>query len=196
MTVPLHVVRPATRKDAGAVALLHTAEIPTGFLTTLGPRFLRRLYARAVVAPRSFVLVGGRDDIDGFVAAVESTSAFYRDFMVHDALVAGVATAPALLRAPGRVWETFRYGSTHEATLPAAEILSIAVAPEARGHGLGRALLDAALHELRSRGVNSARVVTAVDNGPALRMYEAAGFHRRTRTEVHAGVTQDVLVWP
>ena len=41
-----------------------------------------------------------------------------------------------------------------------------------------------------------ARVVTAVDNDAALAMYERAGFRRRTRTEVHAGVPQEVLVWP
>ena len=74
-------------------------------------------------------------------------------------------------------------------------MLAIAVAARAEGRGLGRALLRAALEQLGDRGVDAARVVTAVGNAPALRMYERAGFRRVSVTEVHAGIAQEVLVW-
>ena len=48
---------------------------------------------------------------------------------------------------------------------------------------------------MRRRAITGARVVTAVDNAAALRMYERAGFVRYGRTEVHAGTPQQVLVW-
>ena len=107
-----------------------------------------------------------------------STRHLYADFLRHDALPAGLAAAPAVLRAPRRVWETLRHGrGDHD--LPAAEVLSIAVAADAGGQGTGGALLAAALDALARQGVTEAQVVTAVGNQSALAMYERAGFRHR-----------------
>jgi ribosomal protein S18 acetylase RimI-like enzyme len=194
MSPPVRAGRPV---DATAVAALHAERIGEGFLVTLGPRFLTRLYRRVVLSPHALLVVtesGTR--IVGFVAAATDTRRFYGDFLRRDALPAGLAAAPAVLRAPRRVWETIRYGTTSDGDLPAAEILSIAVAADAAGHGIGGALLTAAQDGLARLGSLEARVVTAVDNDAALAMYQRAGFRQRGRTEVHAGVPQEVLVWP
>src|SRR5262249_31769647 len=106
--------------------------------------------------------------------------------------------------SPRKVWETLRYGTggadgkaaTDRPELPPAEVFAIAVAPRAAGRGLGAALLAAALDAFRADGVTAARVVTAVGNDAAQRMYERAGFRPVSRTEVHPGVPQEVLVWP
>jgi ribosomal protein S18 acetylase RimI-like enzyme len=194
MTAPLRAGRAG---DAAAVAALHAERIGEGFLVTLGPRFLTRLYRRVALSPTAVLLVAEDGDrIVGFVAAATSTRRLYGDFFRHDAVPAGWAAAPAVIRAPRRVWETLRYGSAGDHDLPAAEVLSIAVAADAEGQGIGGALLVAALEALAEAGAPAARVVTAVGNDPALAMYERAGFRRRTRTEVHAGVPQEVLVWP
>jgi ribosomal protein S18 acetylase RimI-like enzyme len=193
MTAPL---RTGGAGDVAAVAALHAERIGEGFLVTLGPRFLTRLYRRIALSPAAVLLVAEDGDrIVGFVAAATSTRRLYGDFLRHDAVPAGLAAAPAVIRAPRRVWETLRYGSAGD-DLPAAEVLSIAVAADAEGRGIGGALLVAALEALAEAGAPAARVVTAVGNDPALAMYERAGFRRRTRTEVHAGVPQEVLVWP
>jgi ribosomal-protein-alanine N-acetyltransferase len=57
-----------------------------------------------------------------------------------------------------------------------AEILSVAVAPARRGHGLARKLLD--LHLRRLAGLGAAAVFLEVDedNAPARRLYARAGF--------------------
>jgi ribosomal protein S18 acetylase RimI-like enzyme len=190
--------------DAASVAALHADRIGEGFLVTLGPRFLTRLYRRIALSPDALLLVadgraedGGSDDgIIGFVAAAASTRRLYGEFLRRDAVAAGLAAAPAILRDPRRVWETFRYGSSDDRDLPAAEILSVAVAAGAAGRGIGGALVAAAQEQLAQLGAPGARVVTAVGNDAALSMYERAGFRRRARTEVHAGVPQEVLVWP
>lgn len=57
-----------------------------------------------------------------------------------------------------------------------AEVLTVAVLPEARGHGLGRALLDRAVAEARARGADSMVLEVSVANAPALRLYASAGF--------------------
>lgn len=191
------VVRAGRPVDAPAVAALHAERIGEGFLVTLGPRFLTRLYRRMVLSPHALLLVAESDDrIAGFVAAATSTRRLYGEFLRRDGLPAGLVAAPVVLRAPRRVWETFRYGTSGDSELPAAEILSIAVAAEAAGRGVGGGLLAAAQAELAGLGAREARVVTAAGNDAALAMYQRAGFRRRTRTEVHAGVPQEVLVWP
>ena len=193
-------VRAATEADAAAVARLHASELPEGVLVTLGTRFLVRLYTRVVRFRGSFLLVmGDENDIDGFVAVAERTGALYREFLRRDGFGAATAALPAIARAPRRTWETFRYGTGGGDDLPGlpdAEILSVAVAPGARGRGVGRTLVTAATAELGRRGVDGVRVVTGAENAPALAMYEAAGFTRRATTEVHAGVEQVVLAWP
>jgi ribosomal protein S18 acetylase RimI-like enzyme len=188
--------RLATDSEAPAVAALHAERIAEGFLATLGPRFLTRLYRRMVRSPRAFVVVAGeRDGLDGFVAVAEDTRRFYREFLLREGVAAAAASARALLRSPRRVWETLRYGTGHAGNLPPAEVLSVAVAPRAAGRGLGTALVTAAVAELERRDIHAVRVVTAVGNTPALRMYERAGFTQCTRVVLHAGVEQEVLVW-
>jgi putative acetyltransferase len=59
-----------------------------------------------------------------------------------------------------------------------AEVKSMFVAPDARGHGVGRAILDAIEAAVRGR-VSALRLETGVKQLPAIRLYEAAGFARR-----------------
>ncbi len=57
-----------------------------------------------------------------------------------------------------------------------AEILTVAVAPAARRRGLGRVLVDAARGLADQAGADSMFLEVAVDNAPAIALYEAAGF--------------------
>ena len=190
-------IRAARSGDAGAVAALHGSRIAEGFLTTLGMSFLERLYRRMIRSAQAFVLVhDDQDGIDAFVAVADHTGRLYREFVMRDGPAVVITTAPAIVRNPKRIWETLRYGIASGGDLPASEILAVAVAQRAEGRGVGGELVRAALDELQARGVAAARVVTAVGNAPALRMYETAGFRRFHQTEVHAGISQQVLVWP
>ena len=56
-----------------------------------------------------------------------------------------------------------------------AELISLAVAPEARGEGLGSALMDAVDAELERRGVRDLEVAVMAGNDRALRFYERRG---------------------
>jgi ribosomal protein S18 acetylase RimI-like enzyme len=197
-SVPLRPTRPAVLEDATSIARLHMDRLPHGFLPTLGFRALKRLYRHLVRSDQAFVLVADDDEgVVGYVAVAEDTRRVYREFLRHDGVVAALVAAPAALRAPRRVWETVRYGgrADHEG-LPAAEILAIAVSERARGEGVARRLVDAALEELRHRQIDTARVVTATGNTRARRVYERAGFRRQRLIEVHRGIQQEVLVWP
>lgn len=199
MTVTLRAALPA---DAGAIAGLHADRIRDGFLVTLGPGFLRRLYRRVVRSPRSFAIVATEDGrVTGFVAVAERTSALYREFLLRDGVVAGLSAIPGVVRAPRAVLETLRYGlragPRRDPGGPArAEILATAVAAGSSGRGIGARLVQAAVEELERRGITAARVVTATGNDAARRAYERGGFRRDGVDEVHRGVTQERLVWP
>jgi ribosomal protein S18 acetylase RimI-like enzyme len=56
-----------------------------------------------------------------------------------------------------------------------AELVSLAVAPEARGQGVGTALMDAVDAELERRGVRDLEVAVMAGNDRALRFYERRG---------------------
>jgi ribosomal protein S18 acetylase RimI-like enzyme len=116
--------------------------------------------------------------------------------MSRDGVHAGLRAAPAVLRHPWKVIETFRYGMDGRSAKPGAEILATAVAGNSQGDGIGRALVSTAMDELRQRGVEHAHVVTAASNEAAQRVYFACGFQRHSTVEVHHGVLQEVLAWP
>lgn len=61
---------------------------------------------------------------------------------------------------------------------PEAEILTIAVAPEARRRGIAAALLAALEAEAADRGAEEAFLEVAETNGPARALYAAAGYDR------------------
>ena len=60
-----------------------------------------------------------------------------------------------------------------------AELRSLAVRDDYRGHGLGIQLIEAAKSEARRRGF---RYLYSLVNDHALRLFERGGFHRSTRT--------------
>ncbi len=57
-----------------------------------------------------------------------------------------------------------------------AEILTLAVRPEARGKGLGRALLQAAINQARTLGAATMFLEVGADNPHALALYAGLGF--------------------
>lgn len=59
-----------------------------------------------------------------------------------------------------------------------AELLTLAVAPEARRRGLARRLIARFLYQAQLRGADRAFLEVAADNAPALALYESAGFAR------------------
>jgi mycothiol synthase len=60
------------------------------------------------------------------------------------------------------------------------EVYVVGVDPGEQGTGLGRALTLAGLHYLRDRGLDQVMLYVDEDNVPAIRMYRALGFTRRT----------------
>lgn len=63
---------------------------------------------------------------------------------------------------------------------------SLYVAPDAQGHGTGRALLDHAARQLARAGVREARLWVFADNAPSVRFYRGQGWAPDGTTRVEA----------
>lgn len=71
--------------------------------------------------------------------------------------------------------------SVHPVTeVPDAFVVNLAVLPEARGHGIGRSLMEHGMAYYRARGVRHMRLFVNPANASALALYEALGFTPQT----------------
>jgi len=173
-----------------------------GLLPELGHPFLSRLYLEidktslggvwaAVESDRVLGFVAGSADARRCTLTVLTRAAFPLARLAGKSLLKGsvlrraptVATYP--FRRPGR------QSRVQEVARIRAELLAIAVAPEARGHGIGSRLVAAFEQGLRSWGVRGRyRVATNSEDPASNRFYEKAGFHPAYTLSHHALVLQ------
>lgn len=186
------LVRVGEARDAAAAAKLHSSEISSGFLSALGPSFLRRLYARIAACEGSFLLVAEcSGETVGFLGGSVDVSRLYRTFLRRDAVLAAAGAPLELLRSWRRAFETL--GHRREAVASEAELLAVAVDPRWRGRGFGHMLVERFVEETLSRGATSATVVVGSENRAAISLYRAAGFEIERSYELHRGASSSVM---
>jgi ribosomal protein S18 acetylase RimI-like enzyme len=91
----------------------------------------------------------------------------------NDTVVLLVGNNPdglAVLRLRDAIWSSGRESYLAE----------LYVSPARRGHGLGRALVNAALQEARHRGADTMEIAVDEPDLAARRLYESLGFGNRT----------------
>lgn len=211
-------IAPLRSDDLPAVSSLHSRAFPESAITAFGPEVVRRYYQWLLEGPHDAALIGAwaHEKIVGFCAAGVYRGAmngFLRANRVY--LLAHMATHPLLLLSPlirervrRAIHITARFSRLSRRVTSAAGgagnapqfgVLSIATAPDVRGHGAGRALmLDA---EQRARAGGHARMVLTVhpDNHRAISFYEQLGWDRRIDPETTAwsgGMYKDLLPGP
>jgi len=182
-------VEPARPADVDDIARLHAECIREGFLSSLGPAFLSLLYRSMVHSPDVTLLVARRDGRPvGFVAGAARPREFYQRFLRRNVFRAGALVARRALRpdVARRLVETARH-VRRSGGRPSAELLAIAVAPDARRHGAGAKLARALEDDLRTADVDLIEVVVATENEGARAFYERLGYEDPTPLEVHRG---------
>lgn len=115
---------------------------------------------------------------DAYAAALGIDLAF-QDFAAELAGLPGKYAPPAgeLLLARGRRDEPLGcVGLRPWGSDGACEMKRLYVAPPARGLGLGKALVDAVIHEARRIGYHEMRLDTLPDMAEAVGLYRRAGF--------------------
>lgn len=190
-------IRPMRSAEAKDLAQLHLRMIHTGFLSSLGTRFLKVLYSAMSEAPGTCVLVAESNDVVcGFVAGVSDTRDFYAWFLRRRLFSAIWSLIPRALRPSSlrRIWETLRYGAGEHRRAP-AELLAMAVAPAAQGRGVGARLVSGLFDWAATTGIQTMRVVVGADNTAAASLYRRSGFGESREITVHGDEKSLELVW-
>lgn len=185
-------VRLGVARDAAKAAELHSRDISSGFLSTLGPHFLRRLYARVATCEGSFLLIAeSHGETVGFLGGSVDVGRLYRTFLRRDALLAAASAPLELARSWRSALETLAH--RRGASSSEAELLAIAVDPRWRGRGFGHMLVERFVAETLSRGSAAATVVVGSDNHSAISVYRASGFEPERAYELHRGTESIVM---
>lgn len=162
-------IRPATPDDLSAIGRLGALLVKTHY--DFDPKRFMAPTRHTESGYASFLGSQlGREDVVVLVAAEGGTVIGYT--------YAGVE---------GRDWMSLRG--------PAGVLYDIVVDPAHRGRGVGRALLEATVAALRSRGSPQVVLSTADRNAAAQRLFESAGF-RRTMIEMTRDADEAVLLGP
>jgi ribosomal protein S18 acetylase RimI-like enzyme len=163
------------------VVEVHLESFPGFFLTFLGRRFLQLLYSSIVSVRQSvnFVYLD-QDILVGFVVGVANPSRFYSKLIRERLFAFAWAAIAATLRRPsiiGRLFRALLYPSKSPGGDSNATLLSIAIKPFCQGRGIGKALIDAFLAEMKKRGVSVVNLTTdRDDNAAANEFYHKLGF--------------------
>ena len=183
--------------DVLSLAGLHISGIDSGFISSLGQRFVAVLYSTIFGHRKSFCFVAEAEGrILGFVAFTENLKSLYKAALQKNTFVFIRAIGLKLLspKTIKRILQNLFYPSkTEKLDLPEAELLSIVVASEGRGRDIGRQLVTKGFEECRKRGIDKVKVLVAADNEPANKLYKKCGFELVTQIDSH-GIPSNIYV--
>ncbi len=190
-------IRPARPDDAARLASLMIAELRTRF-ARLGRGVVTQLHRHMATSRHCLCLVGERDGrVVGYAAVLLSGKRFYREFLLHRGLWCALlalprALSPANLRTAFTGLTYFR-GVTYDD--PEAELVSIVVERAAQGKGVGAAIWEELVRELRLRRVTALKIATDVSNESANRMYRNRGCRFVRREPLYHDSNVNVYVY-
>ncbi len=179
------------------VAKLHIEGISTGFISSLGLRFVTALYSTICRHKSSFGFVAvDNGKVMGFVAFSTNLSGLYK----FACLRYGIKFAFILLKYLFSVESlkkilanTLYAANTKKVNLPDAELLSIVVSADGRGRGIAEQLVKTGIAECGMRGIDKVKVLVDAKNEPANRLYQKTGFVLAAQIDSH-GVLSNVYV--
>lgn len=193
------VIRELSHEDLRDVSEIQVAAFPESAMTQLGRGTVHRYYDWLLTGPHSVCALAAEGDgeLVGFLIGGRFRGAM-TGFLQRNLLYVIVQ----VLRRP-RLWRTTRIreqtrlavgllrsalrsqrssspGTPHSQLSPPRDfgVLAVAVAPDARRAGVGRALLSAAEVAARSSGAVRMHLSVAPSNDGAVRFYEKLGWYR------------------
>jgi len=182
---------------AEQVAKLHIEGISTGFISSLGLDFVTALYEAIAEDKNSFGFVAEEDEkVLGFIALTSNLNRLYKSVILKKGCRFALLLAGKMfsMKRIKKVFETLSYpGRIKKMELPSAELLSIVVAEEGRGKGLGTQLLQKRFQECQKRKIEKVKVLVGADNERANKLYLKCGFELVGQVDNH-GVVSNIYV--
>ena len=190
---------PLTPEHAQDAAALHIEGIHMGFISSLGIDFVTALYKAIAESPESFGYVAIKDSkVVGFATFTTNLKGLYKSIMKKNIIRFGFMLFGKMFswKMIQKIFETLFYPSRiKKYDFPDAEFLSMAVSPEARGHGLATRFVKTGFEECRRRGIKELKILAATTIGPVNKMYEKFGFRVAAQIENH-GIVSNVYIVP
>lgn len=191
MTSPARI-RSAEPRDLDRITAVHLASFPGFFLSCLGPRFLRLLYAEILASEKGVLVVAEENGtVVGLAGGTTEQAGFYRSLLRRRLIGFALAALPAALRRPlivPRLARALRRPAESGSASSAACLMSLAVDPGASRKGVGARLVTAFCDELRRRGSHDVCLTTDADGNEAVnRFYERNGFRIAQRLTTPEG---------
>ncbi len=186
-------VRKAERGDLPGIVAIHLEAFKNFFLTRLGRGFLQRYYELVLRYRGGILLVReGRSGLEGFACGFVDPEEFYR-LMSRNRRMFTLPILSATVRHPSLVANIIASVQRVETQASqtsgqSCELSSVAVRPEARGSGAGKALLRAFAEQAWSLGAQYVYLDTDAEaNEPANALYRKVGFEFCRRFQKNKG---------
>jgi GNAT superfamily N-acetyltransferase len=184
-------IRAATAADLAEMARIHAGSGVPGLLSDLGEAFLRDVYYRGLlispVGQARVIEIGGR--VVGLVTYSSDSSRLFGQIFRRRIFATVLALARAGLRRPRVLLDFIQSVLTVERSSAgsdiAAEIVSLEIAPDFQGLGLGFILLKDAVTALRDAGVTRIKARILANHSAVERLYLPLGFHEEAPFRLH-----------
>jgi len=189
----------ASQKHLEEVVKIHQQEITQGFLSTLDPRFLVRLYSSITKSPYTFIIVAlKQEQIIGFIVGTTDIKKFYAYFLLNYGFISVALLFRKFfsIQTLKKIIEIFSYPNKRSIIdLPKNEIINFCVTKNQQNLGIGSKLFDAVIAKFRSLGYSQVKIVTGIKQIQAQKFYEARNATLQEKIEVHSGDTSLVYVY-
>jgi ribosomal protein S18 acetylase RimI-like enzyme len=177
-------ITPLEKKHLNSVVDVHLKAFPGFFLSFLGPRFLKEFYQSFIedAAGIGFVtLEASSGNVVGVVVGPFIPSGYFKRLLKRKWWAFCLASFTAVLKKPSAIKRLFRavfYRGQSPAHAEGLALLSsIAVSPDVQAKGIGAALVDAFIQEVRHRGGKGVFLTTDAENNDKVnRFYQKLGF--------------------
>lgn len=180
----------AKTKDAIEIARIHKQEIKKGFLSSLPINFLEKLYISIIENDFCFVAKEG-GSVVGFIAGTKNINKLYFYFLKKYFFYSLVILLPKIFSLR-KITEIIFYPKSEDLS---AELLTIAVKKEFRGHGLAKEMFKFFASEMKKRDVEAFKVLVGENLITAINFYEKSGFKFLREAEVHKGNKSRIYIY-
>lgn len=175
------MIRQMKEYDIPNVVEVHLAGFKGFFLSFLGPAFLRELYKGAVIDPSGISFIAENEGmICGFVMGTTHPSGFYKGLIKSRWWRFALASIFPALRKPSIIPRLLRALSMPERVNKQdnrGTLMSIAVLPEVKGKGIGKALVNSFLEDAAKQGLKQVDLLSdRYNNDDVNTFYKALGF--------------------
>lgn len=176
-------LRELRSSDAAEAARIHQRVFPRHTMSLLGPGFLKQYYSQIAESEGGLGFVATTEEsILGLVAGTTLPEVWRRQFFQYGRVRMALLVLRATLRFPlqmvPKVWRKLTASAQKGpgTVVHGAELASLAVAPEARRLGVGRALVHRFMEEARRRGATGVYLGTRRSDEGAVEFYSSLGF--------------------